>query len=67
MGTERARVFLLDAAELVRTRRALGQGSDLLEPADHRLLQQADAAMESAGLAAEHCRAPAGGTIFRGL
>lgn len=50
MNPERPRVFLLDAAELAQTRRALGQGSDFLEPADHRLLQEADAALESGGL-----------------
>jgi hypothetical protein len=46
MAAERARVFLLDAEELVLTRRALGQGVEFLEPADQRLLQEADVALE---------------------
>lgn len=53
MAAEQARVFLLDPEVLVQTRRALGQGSDLLEPADQRLLQEADAALENGGLALE--------------
>lgn len=53
MDTERPRVFLLDAEELVQTRRALAQGSEILEPADGRLLEEADVALENAGLALE--------------
>ncbi|MCC7265430.1 MAG: alginate lyase family protein [Candidatus Latescibacteria bacterium] len=42
MPTEPVRVFLLDAGELEEIRRALGEGADLLEPADQRLLQEAN-------------------------
>lgn len=63
MDTERARVFLLDAGELVQTRRALGQGSELLAPADQRLLQEADAALEKGGRAVGQRFAELCGTV----
>lgn len=63
MNPERPRVFLLDAAGLAQTRRALGQGSEPLEPADHRLLQEAGAALESEGLRGVQDFAEACGTV----
>lgn len=63
MAVERARVFLLGPEVLVQTRRALGLGSDFLEPADQRLLQEADAAMEKGRLAADQGLAGLCGTV----
>lgn len=42
MAAESLRVFLLDPAELAELRRALGEGAELLAPADQRLLQEAN-------------------------
>lgn len=53
MALEQARVFLLDPEALLETRHALGLGSEFLEPADQRLLQEADAALEKGRLALE--------------
>ncbi len=53
MRAEPLRVFLLDAADLEEIRRALGEGAELLEPADQRLLQEASEVVENGILSLE--------------